>query len=143
MIFHRYYYANSSSKIDLLKVTEDLKRAIRESGIENGLLTLHVPGNTAGVVLIEEDPKIWEALKEHIVKMIPDEDKKQTPIKRRSGTGSQTAHLRAALLGASLSIPVHNGRLMLGNWQDAVLFDFDEKASRREFAVHIIGDGAE
>ncbi|HCU23903.1 MAG TPA: hypothetical protein DF383_02710 [Deltaproteobacteria bacterium] len=141
MVFIRNYYVNTTQKTDILLITHDVKRAVRESNIPNGLVTVLVPGSTAGVVLLENDPAIHEEYKKWIEKQIP-EGKSPRP-NRRSGSGRNEAHLRAALVGASLSIPLSEGKLMMGAWQEVLLYDFDDsKIGRREITVQILGESA-
>ncbi|MCC6272438.1 MAG: YjbQ family protein [Deltaproteobacteria bacterium] len=141
MIFLRNYYVNTTAKTDVLLITHDVKRAIRESGVPSGLVTVLIPGATAGVALLENDPKIHEELKKWVETQIPAETGPRP--NRRSGTGRNDAHLRAALIGLSLSIPLQDGKLMLGAWQEVVLFDFDDnKVGRREITIQVMGEGA-
>jgi len=141
MIFLRNYYVNTTVKTDVLLITHDVKRAVRESGVPSGLVTVLIPGATAGVALLENDPKIHEELKKWVETQIPAETGPRP--NRRSGTGRSDAHLRAALIGLSLSIPLQDGKLMLGAWQEVVLFDFDDsKVGRREITIQVMGEGA-
>lgn len=141
MIFLRNYYVNTTVKTDVLLITHDVKRAVRESGVPSGLVTVLIPGATAGVTILENDPKIHEELKKWVETQIPAETGPRP--NRRSGTGRNDAHLKAALIGLSLSIPLQDGKLMLGAWQEVVLFDFDDsKVARREITIQVMGEGA-
>ncbi len=140
MIFLRNYYVNSTAKTDLLVITHDVKRAVRESGISSGVVTVLIPGATAGIAILEGDPKIYEEYKEWVEKQVPAQGGAR-PY-RKSGTGRNEAHLRAALVGLTLGIPLQEGKLMLGPWQEVVLLDFDDKIGRREITVQIVGEGA-
>ncbi|MDL1872168.1 YjbQ family protein [Deltaproteobacteria bacterium PRO3] len=141
MIFLRNYYVNTTVKTDVLLITHDVKRAVRESGVPSGLVTVLIPGATAGVAILENDPKIHEELKKWVETQIPAETGPRP--NRRSGSGRNDAHLRAALIGLSLSIPLQDGKLMLGAWQEVVLFDFDDnKVGRREITIQVMGEGA-
>ena len=138
MMFLRNYYVNATAKTDTLLITHDVKRALRESEINDGTVLVLIPGGAAGVILMEEDPKIHEAYRNWIEQQIPVSEGARP--NRRSGTGRDSAHLRAALVGNQLSIPIQDGKLMTGNWQEVVLFDFDDKVGRREITVQILGD---
>ena len=140
MFFLRNYYVNTTANLDTLVISHDIKRAVRESNILSGLVTILVPGATAGLVILENDPKIYEEYKAWVERQIP--LTKSPRPSRRSGTGRNEAHLRAALVGVSLSIPLQDGKLMLGAWQEVVLFDFDDKVGRREICIQISGEGA-
>lgn len=141
MIFLRNYYVNTTVKTDVLLVTHDVKRAVRESGVPSGLVTVFIPGATAGVAILENDPKIHEEYKKWVEAQVP-ADSGPRPS-RRSGSGRNDAHLRASLVGLSVSIPLMDGKLMLGAWQEVVLFDFDDnKVCRREITIQVLGEGA-
>ncbi len=140
MFFLRNYYVNVTANVDTLVISHDIKRAIRESNVLNGLVTVFIPGATAGIIILENDPKIYEGYRLWIEKQIP--LSKSPRPSRRSGSGCNEAHLRAALIGGSLNIPLQDGKLMLGAWQEVVLFDFDDKIGRREITIQILGDGA-
>lgn len=139
MIFLRNYYVNSTAKTDIHLITHDVKRAIRESEIQNGVLTVLVPGATAGLALLENDPKIHEEYRTWVEAQIPAQGGARPS--RRSGSGRNDAHLRAALTGLSLTMPVMQGQLAVGPWQEVVLFDFDDKVGRREITIQIVGEG--
>lgn len=139
MIFLRNYYVNSTAKTDIHLITHDVKRAVRESEIPNGILTVLIPGATAGVAILENEPKIYEEYKNWVEAQIPASGGAR-PV-RRSGSGRNEAHLRAALVGVSLVVPVLEGKLALGAWQEVILFDFDDKIGRREITIQILGEG--
>ncbi len=139
MIFLRNYYVNTTQKTDVLVISHDVKRAVRESGIPSGVVTVLVPGATAGVAILENDPKIYEEYKTWVEAQFPTSSGPRP--NRRSGSGRNEAHLRANLIGLSISLPLQDGKLMIGAWQEVVLFDFDDsKIGRREITIQIFGD---
>jgi len=141
MIFLRNYYVNTTQKTDVLVVTHDVKRAVREANVPSGVVHILIPGATAGIAILEGDPKIYEEYKNWVEAQIPSSGGAR-PV-RRSGSGRNDAHIRAALVGTSLSIPLQDGKLMLGAWQEVVLFDFDDsKVGRREFTIQVMGEAA-
>lgn len=134
-------YLNATQGIDALNATHDVKRALRESQIQDGLMTVSVPSSTAAVVILENDPSIHEEFKKVITSFIA-EPQGSRPS-RKSGTGHIESHLKAALLPNSVSIPIKEGRLLMGHWQEVIVFDFDNKMGRREVCVHVMGEGKE
>src|SRR5687768_5067198 len=124
-------YLNTSRQIDILNATHDVKRALRESQAKDGLVTVFVPGSTASVAILENDPTIHEELKKLIASFVV--DKTENRPERKSGSGRIEAHLRASFFSTSVTIPVQEGRLLLGPWQEVLIFDFDDKPARREF----------
>jgi secondary thiamine-phosphate synthase enzyme len=138
-MFLRNYYVSSTAKVDFRVITPEVKQAIRESAVQDGVLTVLIPGATAGVALLEGDPKIQEEYLKWVQAQIPEGEGPRP--NRRSGTGRNSAHLRAALVGAQLTLPLAGGKLMTGPWQDVVLFDFDDKGGRLEITIQILGEG--
>jgi len=141
VIFLRNYYVNTTQKTDVLVVSHDIKRAVREANIPSGLVTVFIPGATAGIAILEGDPKIYEEYKNWVEAQFPASTGARPT--RRSGSGKNEAHLRAALVGLNISIPLQDGKLMLGAWQEVVMFDFDDsKVGRREITVQVMGESA-
>ncbi|MBI2340766.1 MAG: YjbQ family protein [Deltaproteobacteria bacterium] len=134
-------YLNTTKGIDILNATVDVKRAFKESQVSNGLLTVYVPGGTAGVAILENDPAIQKEYKNLIASFVGNPAGARPA--RRSGSGHAEAHLRASFLARSVIIPVKDGKLLLGPWQEVIVFDFDDKIGRREVCIHVMGEGAE
>lgn len=139
LMFLKNYYLNSTAHIDLHLVTHELKGAIQASGTQEGMAIVLVPGGTAGVTLLEEGREIHEAYRDWIVQQVPASEGARSH--RRSGSGATHAHLRAALVGFQVSIPVQGGKPHLGTWQEVVLLDFDDKIGRREVTIQVMGEG--
>lgn len=138
-MFLRNYYVPSTGKAEFRVITPEVKQAIRESGAQNGILTILIPGATAGVLLLEGDPKIFEEYLKWVLAQVPETEGSRP--NRRSGSGKSHAHLRAALVGVQLTLPLAGGKLGNGPWQEVVLFEFDDKVGRREIIVQILGEG--
>jgi len=123
---------------DILDLTPDLTGAVAESGLEQGQMTVFVPGSTAGLTTIEYESGVLEDLKQAIERTAP----QSIPYAHdaRWGDGNGYSHVRAALVGPSLTIPLIDGRLTLGTWQQVVLMDFDNRPRQRRVLVHILGE---
>jgi len=122
---------------DVQDITEDLSRCLSESGVQNGLLTVFVPGSTAGVTTIEFEPGVVEDLRQAFERLIPQSIRYGHDA--RWGDGNGFAHVRASLLGPSVTIPFRERSLLLGTWQQVVLVDFDNRPREREAVVQILG----
>lgn len=133
----RAYY-NTTAQIDAFNATTDVKRALREAAIQKGLLTVTTPMGCGGVLILENDPEIRQAVLQWIKDLVPDEE--ETRPVRKSGSGTVSSHVRGALLAQSLSIPVQDGKLLLGPWQEIIAYDFDRKIGRREILIHVLGE---
>lgn len=133
-------YFNTTRKIDIHNLTHDVKRALRDSGAQDGLMTIFIPGGTAGVTILENDSQLKENLKDLIEEFVPDGEN-ESQVKRRSGSGSNKAHLRAQILNTSLTIPIEQGNLLMSPWQEVIVYDFDDQSSRREVLIHVMAAG--
>ncbi len=123
---------------DILDLTPRVEEALKQSGVREGTVTVFVSGSTAGLTTIEYESGVLEDLKQAIARMAPE----GIPYAhdQRWGDGNGYAHVRAALLGPSLAIPVVGGGLALGTWQQIVLLDFDNRARKREILLQIVGE---
>jgi secondary thiamine-phosphate synthase enzyme len=97
-----------------------------------------VPGATAGITTIENEEGALRDLREAIERMAPRDIHYEHDT--RWGDGNGFSHVRAALLGPSLSVPVADGKLRLGTWQQIVLIDFDNRPRNREVIFEIVGE---
>ncbi len=142
MALTQRFYVNCTAEIDLLLVTHEVKRAVAESKVKSGLVSITVPIGAGGITLIENDREVQEAFRDLLVSLVPTSD----PLKagprpeRRSKTGATALHLRALLMGSALTLPVIEGKLEIGPWQEILLYDFNDRVGRREFCVHVIAE---
>ena len=122
---------------DMIDLTHQVNGVIDRSGIKDGLVTVFCPGSTGSVTTIEYESGVLKDLQKAIEKIAPsnisyDHD-------RRWGDGNGFSHVRAALMKPSLTIPLIQGRITLGTWQQIVFIDFDNRRRERSLVVHIIG----
>ncbi len=125
---------------DIVDLTAEVEAFVAASGVAEGLLVVFVPGSTAGVTTIEFESGAVEDLRRAIERLAP--RGADYAHDRRWGDGNGYAHVRAALLGPSLAVPVSGGRPLLGTWQQIVLCDFDNRPRRREILLRIVSGGA-
>jgi secondary thiamine-phosphate synthase enzyme len=122
---------------DVVDLTEGARAVLRTSGVQIGTLVAFVTGSTAAVTTMEFEPGGVADLRALLDALVP-----PRPDWRHNVTNQDTnahAHLRAAVLGPSESIPVVGGRLALGTWQQLVLVDFDDRPRERTVTVHVHG----
>ncbi len=123
---------------NIIELTGETQEAIRQSGIQDGIATLFVPGSTAGLTTIEFEQgavKDFQRLFDEIAS--PDRDYAHN---ERWGDGNGHSHVRASLLGASLTIPFTEGKLLLGQWQQIIFVDFDNRPRSRVVVVQVVGE---
>lgn len=118
-------------------LTEELTQLLSESGLDSGTMTVFCPSSTSGVTTVEFEPGAVADLKGMFEALIPMGKDYAHNATWQDGNGY--AHMRAALLGPSITIPFHNKTLTLGTWQQVVHLDFDNRPRKRELVVQVIG----
>lgn len=126
------------SGTDIHDVTSQALAAVSQSGVRQGLLTVHAPGSTAAVTTIEHESGVLEDLRQALERLAPREG--TYAHNARWGDGNGYAHVRAALLGPSLSVPIEDGRPLLGQWQQIVVLDLDNRPRRRRVVIQVLGE---
>ncbi len=120
-------------------LTQSMQNLLSQEGILNGTLTLFVKHTTAAVMIIEDEPGIRADTQNFWNTTIPPKADWEHNTKN-PGEDNGHSHLRGQLQGPSLTIPVVQGKLTLGTWQQIVLIDFDTRARTRELVVQIMGE---
>ena len=122
---------------DIHDLTGEVASAAKASGARNGIVTVFVPGSTAGVTAIEHEPGMMRDLQEFLDRTAPPD---ATYHHNHGGDSNGHAHIRSAFIGPSLTVPLIEGRLGLGTWQQIVLVDFDDRPRKREVTVQVLGE---
>ena len=123
---------------DILDITDQVARAVVTSGLQAGLVTVFTPSSTSGLTTLEYEPGAIADLKRALDDMAPAQRDYQHNLKWGDGNG--VAHLRAALVGPAVTVPVVKGQLVLGTWQQIIFLDFDNRPRQRTLVVQIIGE---
>jgi secondary thiamine-phosphate synthase enzyme len=130
------FFISTKGKTDFLDITDNLKEIVEDSKIKNGVLCVFVKGSTAAITTLENEEGLKEDFKDFLEKIIPENFDYRHH--KKWGDRNGAAHLRASLLGSSLCIPIEYGKLLLGEWQQVFLIDFDERPRKREIIVKIL-----
>lgn len=138
MTYSETISVNTKGFSDMIDMTHQVDAVVERSGIKNGLVTVFCPGSTGSVTTIEYESGVLRDLQKAIEKIVPS----NVPYEhdKRWGDGNGFSHVRAALMKPSLTVPLIQGRLTLGTWQQVVLIDFDNRKRDRTIVVHIIGE---
>jgi secondary thiamine-phosphate synthase enzyme len=123
---------------DMKDITEKVAEVLSLSRIQNGTLTVFVPGSTGGMTTIEYEPGLEQDFAEMMERIIP--RNKSYHHDARWGDGNGFSHVRASLLGPFLTIPVADGQMTLGTWQQIVFIDFDNRPRKRKLVVQVMGE---
>src|SRR5574341_109769 len=128
----------TKGETDLIDITRRVENFVKDSGITSGVVTVFVPGSTAGITTIEYESGAIRDFERAIERIAPKNIHYNHDA--RWGDGNGYSHVRAALLGASLTVPFSSSRLLLGTWQQIVLVDFDNIARKKELIFQIMGE---
>lgn len=117
---------SSSKQTEMLDITREVRQAIREAGVDSGLAVLFVPHTTAAVTINENaDPDVVRDMLMELNKIVPFDDH------YRHAEGNSAAHLKSTLVGASETLLIEKGELVLGTWQGIYFCEFDGPRRRR------------
>jgi secondary thiamine-phosphate synthase enzyme len=127
-------YTLSAQREDFYNVTPQVREAVAKSGVANGIAVIYCPYTTAGMTINENaDPDVIHDLLIGLDKAFPDRSE------FRHAEGNSTAHLKASAMGASVTVIIENGKLLLGTWQSVYFCEFDPPRSRK-FYVKVLGE---
>jgi secondary thiamine-phosphate synthase enzyme len=123
---------------DIIEITEDVAAVVAGSDVRNGIVTLFTPSATSALTTLEYEPGCVSDL-QRLFDEIANPDRPYAH-NARWGDGNGHSHVRAALLGPSLTVPFTDGALLLGTWQRIVFVDFDNRARQRRLVLQIMGE---
>ncbi len=113
-------------------VTKQVAEIVAKSGLQDGLCNIFIRGTTASLLINENDRMLVEDFRKTLEKLVPTDHLYQHPDNAQS-------HLRASMLHVDLTIPISNGKLILGSWQNILLWEFDVRPRDREIIVTVQG----
>jgi secondary thiamine-phosphate synthase enzyme len=128
----------SKGETDIINITEQVSAAIKESNIENGIVTVFVSGSTAAVTTIEYEPGLVYDFPEMLSRVAPKGIQYKHDNTWHDGNGH--SHVRASLIGPSLTVPVVDGKMSLGTWQQLVFLELDTRSRNRNIILQLIGE---
>lgn len=131
-----HFSIQTKGHYDFINITEQVTALVKKSGIEDGIAVVFVLGSTAALTIMEYEEGVMQDIKNALEKLAPEASDYQHHQKWGDHNGA--AHIKTALIGPDLTIPIKKGQLQLGTWQAMVLIDFDEKPRTREIIVKII-----
>lgn len=120
---------------DVIDITEKVKEVVVNADVKNGLCLIFCPGSTVGITTLEAEPNLINDFKEFLEKLVPAD--KNYRHDETWGEKNGFSHLRSALIKPFFVVPIENGELILGTWQQIVLVDFDSRPRQREVIVEI------
>jgi secondary thiamine-phosphate synthase enzyme len=138
MVVTTDHQAATRGQGDAVDLTGEVRAAIAAAGARLGLATVFVSGSTAGISTIEFEPGVVSDLDVALERVAPRRAEYRHHL--RWGDDNGSGHVRAGIVGPSLSIPFRDGNLLLGTWQQVVLLEFDTSPRTRRYVIQIIGE---
>ena len=138
MVVNRHIQLRTQGNGHVLDITEQVRREVTQSRLQDGIVTLFTPSSTSALTTLEYESGAIYDLQHLFDRMIPPDADYRHNL--RWGDGNGHSHLRSALLGPSLTVPFVKQQLTLGTWQQIIFVDFDNRARSRSIVVQIIGE---
>jgi secondary thiamine-phosphate synthase enzyme len=130
--------AVSNGENKMIDITRQTAEAINSSKLQDGVVVIFVSGSTASVTTIEYEPGLQKDFPKMLARLAPSDIEYEHDNRWHDGNGH--SHVRASLIGPSLTVPFKNGKLMLGVWQQIVVVEMDNRARERNIVLQMIGE---
>ena len=138
MIYGRMLSLSTLGFSEIRDLTDEVRQAVSDAGVEEGIVNVFAIGSTASVTTIEFEPALVRDMSEALERLWPRE--MQSHHSETWGDDNGFSHLRASFLGPGLTVPVHRGEVLLGTWQQIVIIDHDNRPRDRRVFVQVIGE---
>jgi secondary thiamine-phosphate synthase enzyme len=138
VIINRALEIKTQGNTDIINITPDIERSLAEAGISEGTVTIFSMHTTCAVTIIEYEPGLIADFKSVWERLVPKDI--QYEHNKRWNDGNGYAHVRASMLGFSVTIPFTDRKMMLGTWQQVVLVDFDNRPRDRHIIFQFSGE---
>ncbi len=138
MVITKELHLSTRGHTDVVDITGEVAQLVRESGLRAGIVTVFCPGSTGGLTTIEYESGVIADMQQVLDEVVPPDRDYRHHL--RWGDDNGHSHIRAALIGPSLTVPFVDGRLTLGTWQQIVFCDFDTRPRTRRLVVQIVGE---
>lgn len=118
-------------------ITKDVARFVEDSGVNDGIINIFALGSTAGLTMMEFEPNLVKDFWRSMERIAPSDEEYEHH--KTWGDDNGRSHIRASVVGQSLTVPIENRELMLGTWQQIVLINFDTRRRERRVVLSILG----
>ena len=137
-VITRTITVSSNGENDMIDITHQIDEAMKATILQDGIVTISVSGSTAAVTIIEYEPGLKKDFSKMLARIAPSEIGYEHDNTWHDGNGH--LHVRASLIGPSLTVPFNNKGLIFGTWQQMVLLEMDTKPRKREIVLQMIGE---
>jgi len=129
---------NTKGENDMVDLTGEIERIVRESGVREGIACVFVPGSTGAVTTIEYEPGLMKDMPAALERIAPRDEYYHHHETWHDYNGH--SHVRASIIGPSLTIPITNGKIVHGTWQQIVFMEMDVRSRHRRILVKVLGE---
>jgi secondary thiamine-phosphate synthase enzyme len=138
VVYSSEFELKSKRENDIIDITGEVSRVVTDSGIKNGMVCVFVSGSTGALTTLEYEPGLLKDFPEALERMMPKSITYEHHLRWNDGNGH--SHVRASLIGPSLTVPFNSGSLMLGTWQQIVFMELDNRSRSRKILVQVMGE---
>ena len=129
---------STKGETDIIDITDKINDIIKKSKINNGIICIFVPGSTGSITTIEYEPGLKKDFPKALEKIAPKNIEYLHHNTWHDDNGR--SHVKASLMGPSLTVPINNGKLIHGTWQQIVFIEFDTRPRQRDIITNLIGE---
>jgi len=137
-VFYDEINVKTNGEVDIVDITDDIQKIVKKSKLNTGITCVFVPGSTGTITTIEYEPGLMKDLPRALEKIAPKKDYYNHHETWHDDNGH--SHVRASLMGPSITIPIKNGKIIHGTWQQIVFVELDTSPRNRNLIVEIIGE---
>ncbi|MHA1616369.1 MAG: secondary thiamine-phosphate synthase enzyme YjbQ [Candidatus Njordarchaeales archaeon] len=138
MIYREVLEFNTKGENDFIDITHLVEEVVERSRIKSGLVNIFVPGSTGAITTMEYEPGLKKDLAKILAKIAPADIEYEHH--KRWGDDNGRSHVKASIIGPSLTVPIENRRLLLGTWQQIVFLELDTRPRKRRVIVTVMGE---
>ena len=137
-VYYKEIQLQTQGEVEMLDITNDLQQVISESNIKEGITCVFVPGSTGTLTTIEYEPGLQKDFPRALERIAPKNVHYDHHETWHDDNGH--SHVRASLMGPSVTLPIHKGTLMHGTWQQLVFVELDTHPRQRTVCIQIVGE---
>lgn len=137
-VYSRDLRVKTTGEGGMVDLTKQVSEVVSESGVKDGIAVVFCPGSTGAVTTVEYEPGLMKDIPDALERIAPSGEKYEH--NKTWGCDNGRSHVRAAVIGPSLTVPVFNNRLILGTWQQIVFMEMDTRPRDREVIVQVVGE---
>ncbi len=138
MVFGEYISIHTNGYSDIKNITDYVQDIVRKSKIKNGLVNVFAAGSTASITTIEYEPALVADMQDQLEKFAP--SAMHSRHSQTWGDDNGFSHIRATFMGPGLTVPISEGSVVLGTWQQVVAIDHDNRPRERKIFVQVMGE---